>query len=209
MLSLALALLVLQPTPGGSAPQGATYRTGPTTVTPYATPSASSEEPTYNIAPAVAPPPPPELARTGVLIDAYDKRVESRWGVDDPFYNGTIRGGAAAAQSRQGPLDGSWRLAGADGAALYALELVEEAGGTSLEGAWREDIAATAGAVTPAKSGFINLIGREPGRTVLRFLEPGAAAPTVITLQPMLDGTWRGELARASAAPHPVTMRRR
>ena len=65
-----------------------------------------------------------------------------------------------------------------------------------------------AGAGTPAKSGYIALIGREPGSAVLRFLEPGAGAPTVVTLQPMLDGTWRGELKRGSGASESVIMRR-
>lgn len=199
MLSLAFALLVLQQP---------TYRTGPAAATP------AQPAPAYQVAPgagsAVRPAaaPPPELALTGVMIDAYDKGVEDRWGPDDPFYTGTVRGGAAVAQSRQGPLDGGWRLVGADGAVLYALQLVDPADGLALEGAWREAGAAAAGAVTPAKSGFIALMSREEGRAVFRFLEPGASAPTVVTLAPTLDGTWRGELTRASGPPAPVIMRR-
>lgn len=209
MLSLAFALLVLQQPASGGASEETAYRTGLPAQAQYRTPSASSEEPTYNIAPPADATPAPELALTGVLIDAYDKRVESRWGADDPFYNGTIRGGAAAAQSRQGPLDGGWSLVGADGAALYSLQLVDAPEAGTLEGAWREDGAATAGVATPAKSGFIALISREPGLAVLRFLEPGAEAPTVVTVRPMLDGSWRGELARASGDPAPVTLRPR
>lgn len=151
----------------------------------------------------VPPPPSPELARTGVLIDAYDKRVESRWGVDDPYYAGTVRGGAAAAQSRQGELDGGWALVDAGGDLLYALQLVDT-GEPAVEGAWR-----LLKPETPGASGFIALISREPARLVLRFLEPGAATPTVATVNLGADGAWRGDLARAGEPATPVTLTRR
>lgn len=214
MLSLLLALLIQQPA----------YRTGPVQPPAVAAPGMPSRATGgYRIAPEAegaegdrrAPAtPPPQLARTGVLIDAYDRTIESRWGADDPFYNGTVRGGAALAQSRQGPLDGGWTLLGSDGAALFALQLVDTGEG-GVEGAWRDARPSTAGPATagpatrPEASGFIAAISREPGRAVLRFLEPGASAPTVVSVSPALDGRWRGTLARDNGSTAPVEMRRR
>lgn len=159
----------------------------------------------YAIAPRLAPPP-PRVEATGVTIQNYDRRIESRFGTPDPFYEATVRGGAAVAQGRQGALDGGWTLAGADGAALFALQLVDTGEGGSLEGAWRDLRAPSA-----RDSGFIALIGREPGLTILRFFEPGARAPTVVTLEPKLDGSWRGRLQSAGTdgQPQAVIMRRR
>jgi hypothetical protein len=187
--------------------QTAPYQTGP---------AATAEAPAYRVGPAAGStytttpslgPAPPELARTGVTIDNYDRRVESRWGADDPFYTQTIRGGAAAAQSRQGEMDGSWTLSGAQGEMLYALELAD-AGYGLVEGAWR---AASGGNAAPARSpsGFISLASREAGRVTLWFLEPQADAPTSVRLDRAADGSWRGELTRAPKAPVPVVLQRR
>ena len=161
--------------------------------------------PGYNIAPEAVPAL-PRLEPTGVTIENYDRRVEARFGTADPFYEAVVRGGAAAAQGRQGALDGGWTLVGPAGAELYALQLVDTGEGASLEGAWRD---LRAGGTRDI--GLIALIAREPGRTVLRFFEPGAPAPTVVTLTPFADGTWRGELARprGGSGPLAVVMRRR
>jgi hypothetical protein len=193
--------------------QATAYQTGPApaSVGQYHTGSGGAA---YNIAagsetaaaPSYSTSPPVSLSRTGVTIDAYDKRIESRWGADDPFYTGTVRGGAALAQSRQGQLDGGWTLVGPDGSPLYVLQLVD-AGAGWLEGAWREG--GTASGIGPASSGFIALISRQMGRVSLRFLEPRAATPTAITLEMGPDGSWSGEAARGDASVTPVRMLRR
>jgi hypothetical protein len=218
VISALLVALLVQASPyaiGASAQPAGGYQTGTPPGAYRAAPGAVSDEenssgsvtaaaagytPSYSVAPPVA------LARTGVTIDAYDKSVESRWGADDPFYNGTVRGGAAMAQSRQGQLDGGWTLAGPDGAALYVFQLVD-AGEGWLEGAWRAG-AKPIGA-GPGASGFIALISRESGRVVLRFLEPGAAAPTAVTLEMAADGSWSGQAARGDGQPTAVRMVRR
>ena len=193
MLDTILVALLLQAAP---------YRTGPVPepVQPYEADSASSP---YKLATAVAP---PELARTGVNIEAYDRRIEARWGSDDPFYAATVRGGAAAAQGRQGALDGGWTLAAPNSGPLYAFQLSDPGEGT-IDGAWQA--IGSAGAPARAPSGFIALIGRESGRLSLRFMEPRAAQPTVVVVEPTADGSWRGELVRDQALPTPVIMRRR
>jgi len=203
VLAAALALLLLQP-PAGPPVDSADEERAP----PQPAPTG-----TYRLGPGVGPytgapeptPPPPRVEPTGVHIENYDRRIESRFGTPDPFYEATVRGGAALAQSRQGALDGGWTLA-AGSTDLYAFQLVDRGEGESLEGAWRDLRAPSA-----RDSGFIALIAREPGRTVLRFFEPGARAPTVVSLALAADSSWRGRLQRAEpgAAPLEVTMRRR
>lgn len=192
-----LLLLSQQPAPGTMAPipddeESAGYQLG-------------AGVPAYDAAPEFREPA-PRAERTGVTLERYDRSVEARFGSPDPFYEATVRGGAAMAQGRQGALDGGWTLSGGNGAELYALQLADSSEGGVVEGAWRSLTKSAA-----RDTGFIALIGREPGRTVLRFFEPGARAPTTVTLEPVLDGSWRGELARAEAgaAPLAVTMRRR
>lgn len=226
MLGTVLVLLTAQAAPYRTGPvEPAPYRTAPiqpTGAVPYRTgPVAPGQaapyrigvaQPGYRIAPAAASAPveapgwpAPILARTGVSIDAYDPAVEHRWGPDDPYYASTVRGGAAAAQSRQGEMDGGWLIGRAAGEPLYTLQLVDTGQG-ALEGAWRR---ATADGSGPTSSGFITLVGREAGRMAIRFLEPGAASPTAVTLERASDGTWRGELSGAQGSSEPVVMRRR
>ena len=216
MLDFALALLLTQqpvppvqpaqtPPAATSAPADSTdEETAPPQPAPSVGYNVGRGVGTYNVAPGLVPPP-PRVEATGVTIENYDRRIESRFGTPDPFYEATVRGGAAVAQSRQGSLDGGWTLSAA-GTDLYAFQLVDKGEGGSLEGAWRDLRAPSA-----RDSGFMALIAREPGRTVLRFFETGARAPTVVSLEPVMDGSWRGRLQRAEAgaAPLDVVMRRR
>ena len=207
---LSLVLILLQPpapaAPAAAPPPAPAYRAGPAAAgAGYGTGPAA---PAYRVAPDAgegpepASFPTPELARTGVTIEAYDPRVEQRWGSEDPSYAGVIRGGAAIAQSRLGPLDGGWTLAAADGTALYALQLVDE--GDGVEGAWRQTQSPA-----PAASGFLSLVSRQTDGVVLSFTEPGAGGATVVRVRPAPDGQWRGEITRGAAGPAPVLMRRR
>lgn len=143
-----------------------------------------------------------------MTIDAYDPRVEAFRFPEDRAYEATILGGAAAAQGRQGTLDGAWDLGGETGAAMFRFQLVQPGEGEPVDGAWRNLTAARgAGAGARGASGFV-LAAQEPGRLILRFYEPGAAAPVMVTLRPTADGAWRGEMVREGAA-RPVVMRRR
>jgi len=196
----ALALVLLQAAPASGQPAyrtgpvaapAATYRTGPAE-------AQSSDEPPYAIAPEALMLR-PKLRPTGVTIDNYDPRVEAFPDPDNRFYEATVLGGAAAAQQRQGPLDGGWRLADREGNALFDFQLVD-AGEGQVEGAWRRVGQAR-------RSGFV-LVAREAGRVTLRFFEPGAPSPDVVVLEPALDGSWRGEMTRG-AGSSPVVMRRR
>ena len=215
MAAALLAALLLLQSPAGTyrtgpvaAPNSApAYRVGPTTPGPANSDASASGAQGYAVSPDALLLR-PRLRATGVTIDAYDPRVEAFRFPEDRFYEATILGGAAAAQGRQGPLDGAWELGGENGAALFRFQLVQPAEGEPVDGAWRS-LAPPQGAAGAASttSGFV-LAAPEPGRLILRFFEPADAAPVMVTLRPMTDGTWRGEMVRGGAA-RPVVMRRR
>ena len=98
----------------------------------------------------------------------------------------------------QGPLDGGWTLAAAEGGDLYAFQLADRGNGV-VEGAWRD--LRKPGALSA--SGFVDQIDRVGGEMTLRL------GPSVVaTLQASADGRWTGELAE-DGRTRAVTLRRR
>jgi hypothetical protein len=106
------------------------------------------------------------------------------------IYELRVKGSIAAAQTLQGPLDGGWRVSGPDGAQLYALQIVDKAGGYApLEGAWRD--VRRPGAV--GSTGLIDDLGRNGADLVIRFTPKGGQA-SILTLRPQGETRWAGEL---------------
>ena len=123
------------------------------------------------------PPPEPEAPTGGELTKAQ-------------VYELRVKGSIAAAQNLQGPLDGGWRIAGPDGGQLYALQLVDKAGGYGeLEGAWRD--VRRPGSV--GSTGLIDDLRRDGGDVVVRFTPKGGQS-SVLTLRPAGYERWAGEL---------------
>ncbi len=122
------------------------------------------------------------------LAEAYDLRV---------------KGSILAAQGLQGPLDGGWSIEGADGAALYRLQIVDKVGGGgALEGAWRDP--RRTGAV--GSTGLIDFLDRSDSGFLARFSpRPGQLA--TLDLTPRGDGSWTGKL-NENGTETPVTARR-
>ena len=122
------------------------------------------------------------------LAEAYDLRV---------------KGSILAAQGLQGPLDGGWSIEGPDGAALYALQLVDKVGGyDALEGAWRD--VRRPGSV--GSTGLIDFVDRSYSGFLARFSpRPGQLA--TLDLTPRGDGSWSGKL-NENGVETPVTARR-
>ena len=174
------------------------------------TPSTETDEEAAAHAPAdgtMAPAPDwvvaaPPVTRTGVTIDAYDRRVEGPRTWEDQAYDATVLNGAALAQSRQGPLDGGWTVSSADGAALLSLELADR--GEGVEGVWR-DLTAGQGV---RRWGFVTPAAPEGGRTTLRLWGADASAPMSVTVEPTVDGSWRGSITRDGVTA-PVLLRRK
>ena len=153
---------------------------------PVQPPSEPDEEAAAHAPGVMAPVPDwviarPVVARTGVTIDAYDPKVEQGRTWEDGAYDATVRNGAALAQSRQGRLDGGWTLQGADGAALFSLEIADR--GEGVEGVWR---ALDGGG--ERRWGFLAPSYSVEG-TVLRLFATDAAGSATLTLDPALDGT--------------------
>jgi hypothetical protein len=120
-----------------------------------------------------------------------------------------VGGSFNAAESYQGPLDGSWTLVSASGKALLAFELVDRPGGQGpLEGVWRD----LRRPVVPGDIGFIDGLARQPGSlTITLNAAPGNAAPgapaVTITLHADPTGAWTGTM-RENGADAPVKLRR-
>lgn len=111
------------------------------------------------------------------------------------IYELRVKGSIAAAQNLQGPLDGGWRIVGKDGGQLYALQIVDKAGGAGeLEGAWRD--VRRQGAV--GSTGLIDDLRRDGGDVVVRF-SPRGGQSTTLTLRPSGSERWSGELAENGA----------
>jgi len=105
-----------------------------------------------------------------------------------------LRAAYESAEARQGPLDGSWRLTGADGDVLFEFVL-SDPGTSNVTGAWR-DLRRGGGA---DGSGFVSAVYRTDDGMVVRLTESGRASETVLQLRPSADGRWGGELTEAGA----------
>ncbi|AVQ04576.1 hypothetical protein B7G68_21185 [Caulobacter segnis] len=115
----------------------------------------------------------------------------------EQVYELRVRGSIAAAQNLQGPLDGQWRVAGPDGTPLYALQIVDKAGGGApLEGAWR-DLRRTG---APGSTGLIDDLQRDGEGLSARFTAQEGGQASTLSLRPDADGRWSGQLVEAGAA---------
>jgi len=164
-----------------------------------AQPVAPEPEPAVAL-PSAPVPYAPRVARpqltAPVFVVETGKTPDAPPTVNDLAYESRLRASFASAQAFQGPLDGSWTLTGADGAALYALKLVDR-GSAPPEGAWRD--LRRPGA--PAGSGFVEEIRRDAGSLTLRF------GPAVATFTGGYGGQWSGELQEAGQR-RPATLRK-
>jgi hypothetical protein len=110
----------------------------------------------------------------------------------------------SAAESFQGPLDGSWTLVSASGQPIYAFQLVDKPGGHDpLEGVWR-DLRHPA---TPGDIGFIDSVVRAPETLSITFNAASGAPAVTVTLRAGPDGAWSGTM-RENGAEAPVKLRR-
>ncbi|HEY1223960.1 MAG TPA: hypothetical protein VGE54_01930 [Brevundimonas sp.] len=78
---------------------------------------------------------PPEAP---VTVDAYRGHYEAPPDAVERAYDRGVRQAEATMDSRMGPLDGRWRVLDQDGETLFTLQLFDEGGGGSVEGAWRD-----------------------------------------------------------------------
>lgn len=178
----------------------------PAPVPPYSpppyTPLAVSPQPMF------LPPLPPRIVSRPkldrpVLIDETGLTPEGPLAPPELGYDMRVRANIANAQGRQGPLDGGWTVAAADGAKLYNLQLVDPGDSPiSLEGAWRSLQRRGVGT-----TGLIASFERGEASLVVRFARRSGETPTVMTLTPLVDGSWSGQMWEDGKVLS-VTMRR-
>jgi len=183
LLSVVLAAVQLDPAPS-SAPSAVVAPDAPLQTQPTPTPPPSTPTPSETI----SPPPPVDI---GANINAA----------------------YANAESVQGPLDGRWRLVGADGTDLFAFVMADTGGAPSsraatpdapaIEGAWRD--LRRPGAL--AASGFLQSVVHATDAVEIRFYEADPSAPTVVKLRADAAGAWSGDLVEAGSS-RPVVMKR-
>jgi hypothetical protein len=121
----------------------------------------------------------------------------------DAAFEGRMRDSFDAAQALQGPLDGRWTLYDAGGRALYAIQIVDPAGGAGpLQAAWRDprDLSPL-GAL-----GVVSDIARTGGALRVSFAGHGGLA-TNLVLRQGRHGGWSGRMVESGKAIR-VTLRR-
>jgi hypothetical protein len=140
-----------------------------------------------------------------VLLLAAPAAASAQQNESDNVIDARVRSSAAAAESYQGPLDGTWTLVAASGGqALYVFQLVDKPGGQSpVEGVWR-DLRRPA---MPGDIGLIDSLVRGPQSLAIAFVaKPGDPAVT-IQLTSDAAGFWSGDL-KEGGADIPVRMKR-
>jgi len=91
---------------------------------------------------------------------------------------------AAAAQSLQGPLDGTWTLRRADGGVLYVFQITDPPDGSPVAAAWRDPANPNDGpAAVPTLRATASTLSLTFG-----------APPNRLALHKTTSGAWRGSL---------------
>lgn len=143
-----------------------------------------------------------------VTIDQVARTPGGPLTPEDQAFDQQVRQSYAAADSRQGPLEGLWRLSRSDGAPLFSFQLTDLPQG-GVEGAWR-DLRRTSAL---GGSGFIAEIYRDGETLRLSLYERDGDPATEIILSPSGTGAgagageWTGSLWD-DHAKLPVTMKR-
>ena len=116
--------------------------------------------------------------------------------IDSKAYGDAILAAARTAQALQGPLDGDWTLAGADGRQIYRFRFANRGLGlTPAEGAWR-DLEGRG----PGGSGFVASVAYDGDELMLRFNEAGPDDEVVVQVKPTHERRWPGRLWRHGVA---------
>lgn len=140
--------------------------------------------------PTLLPIPTPEPPTVSYPPDGDHAVPQGSYVPAERIYEMRVKGSIVAAQGLQGPLDGGWKVSGPDGSTLYALQIVDPAGGYGpVEGAWRD--VRRAGAV--GSTGLIESVERSGSDLVVRF-SPRGGPPAVLSLSPAGSTRWSGNL---------------
>lgn len=151
-------------------------------------PAARAATPTTTLYAAPVTPPPPAAPKR-VFVNDLGATTDAPPTSVDMAYQNRVLGVFHAAQGKQGPLDGRWRV-NADGVDVYILQFADPGAGESrVEGAWRN--VRRAGGLDA--SGFVDQVSREGDEVVVRFTD-GARRSAEVRLRNAADGRWQGRI---------------
>lgn len=136
-----------------------------------------------------------------VGVDDHDRTPEPPLGTAERTYEARVRAGFAAAQARQGQMEGRW-LVRTQAGPIYAFQLIDSGAGT-LDGAWTDP--RRPGALTG--SGYLRSIRRQAGRLEISFEAPPHRGPVHLVLRAESDDRWVGALTE-DGVEVPVRMQR-
>lgn len=137
--------------------------------------------------PSVRPGPTPVPGQR-VGVDDHSRTPEVPLNAAERTYEARLRAGYAAAQGRQGEMEGRW-LVRSQAGPLYAFQFIDSGAGT-LDGAWSDP--RRPGALTG--SGYLRSASRTGGRLVLSLEAPPHRGPVQLQLQSEGPGQWSGTL---------------
>lgn len=158
------------------------------TPAPVAPPAARAPTPTTTLYAAPITPP-PAAGPKAVFVNDLGATPDAPPTSVDMAYQNRVLGVFHAAQGKQGPLDGRWRIS-AEGVDVYILQFADPGAGESrVEGAWRN--VRRAGGLDA--SGFIDQVSREGDEVVVRFTD-GARRSAEVRLRNSPDGRWQGRI---------------
>jgi len=136
-----------------------------------------------------AQPLPTEPDPAPVTIDQVTKTPGGPLTPQDEAFDQQVRQSYSAADQKQGPLEGTWRLTTADGKPLFSFQLADLPKG-GVEGAWRDLRRPSA----LGGSGFIAEIYRDEDGLRMSFYERDGEGATEIVLSPSGPNEWSGNL---------------
>ena len=123
-----------------------------------------------------------------VGVDDHSRTPEAPLNSAERTYEARLRAGYAAAQGRQGELEGRW-LVRSQAGPLYVFQFIDSGAG-ALDGAWSDP--RRPGALTG--SGYVSSASRSGGRLVLSLEAPPHRGPVRLQLRPEGPGQWTGTL---------------
>ena len=128
------------------------------------------------------------MRRAAILLASLAAPLMALAAQPDGDVGARIAGSAIAAQSLQGPLDGTWALTDSKRHTLFVFQLVDPASGDGeLQAAWREPSA-------HGTVGSVARVSRSGERLSLAFAVQGQLAQA--SLRRGAGGVWRGQLHR-------------
>ena len=145
---------------------------------------------------------PTPSASQSVKVDAYHGDYESAKTDKEMRYDSGI---LSALSAREGNMEGSWLVSGADGAKLLALELrSDKLLSGRLEGAWRSMLASFG----MNGSGFVSSVDLTGRELEVNYFIGTARSPTILRLHRDGDNLWRGDMMDVAGNKTPIVMSR-